>query len=1264
MSDLIDLDRASLLDWADTRAAPAELPRLIRRLILETGAGITQVVFPAAEGVSTGGWDGTVHASVSTAFVPGGRSVWELSVESSYAKADDDYVKRLSTPDGSPMEDCTYVQVILRPWTKRADWASSRTAEGRWRQVRALGVDDIDTWLEQAPITRAWLAEKLGRAPMGITSVDYWWHAWSQATSPALSPAFVLAGRQEQQTKLIDHLTGPPQLITVSGPSLDDVKAFIGATMISASSSDDGSHLARAAFINSTEALRELSRQRTPSVLIVADAHLREEAIAVSGHHVIAMLVDARSANMKLPSISPMEATSALVQAGLAEDKAEDLARTARRSLNTARRQLAVRRELMSPAWATSPLDRLVSAVWLAGRWRLDCSGDIGVLERLSGVSAQDLPNRLMGLADNPDPIIVRVGQHWTLTAAQDSWQLLAPHLSLAQMSELGAVILDVLGELDPSVQLAPEERWLAGVIGVCSAYSADLRRGLGETLALMGVYGESIKGEHGASGSDWASTLVVKLLDRANADESGQQWSSLGSVMTMMGEAAPDQFLEAVEVGVEGASPVLGRLFTDHGPAMPFGPRSRHVYLLWALETIAWSASHFGRVADILARLVQIDPGGKSTNRPAESLKLIFLPWRPGTAAGMESRLAVLDQLRRRHPQQAWQLMTSLLPHPVSSVAFGTQEPQFRTWRPTDVDDPSFVQVCEFYQFLAERMVEDAAFDGDRWVSLVESAPALPEASRDTILSTLRGVVESGQMTDENYAIWNALNTLKANHRQHPSAEWALSPQDLEVFDQLQQLVQPPPAVPADLGLFELRPTFGGVSYSPRERDSYFAQLSARRNAAVAAVDERGGLQALHEFALQAVSPRAVGTAVAQQTTSAHDKAIVPLLDAPDSKSVEFAEGFVWARFRDEGWPWVESAISEHALGAARQAMLLLLTADFPLAWERAEALGPQVEDEFWLRFVPSGLGPQFAHVAHVAQRLSQGGRNVAALILIDLYWDQVTTDSVLIELAAELLERLGESLGADPNVSWLREIDFTDLLDRLFAHRGLLGLRRLARLEWTYLAAMGFDAQPKALASQLACDPEFFVEAVSGAYRHDTNDEESEVTESQQRRAELCYRLLDRWSAVPGLQADGSVDSAPLTEWFVQTSELLRAAGRLRSGMAIIGRALGRLDPRPGHDWPELAVRNLIEDQRSIRLDEGFLTGVYNARGVVWRSHDRGGESQRKLEARYRELAQRYSDQWPRTAAIIRKLADSYARDARNQDERAERYRQGFER
>ena len=67
---------------------------------------------------------------------------------------------------------------------------------------------------------------------------------------------------------------------------------------------------------------------------------------------------------------------------------------------------------------------------------------------------------------------------------------------------------------------------------------------------------------------------------------------------------------------------------------------------------------------------------------------------------------------------------------------------------------------------------------------------------------------------------------------------------------------------------------------------------------------------------------------------------------------------------------------------------------------------------------------------------------------------------------------------------------------------------------------------------------------------------------------------------------------------------------------------------------------------------------------RGVTMRSPGDGGTQEWELAAKYKQQANQFADEWPRTAAVLRRLASYFEQEARREDERAERFRRGLER
>lgn len=210
---------------------------------------------------------------------------------------------------------------------------------------------------------------------------------------------------------------------------------------------------------------------------------------------------------------------------------------------------------------------------------------------------------------------------------------------------------------------------------GGSSTHSVWLREGLATTILQLAVLGR--QAEVNVAGVDpqlWVNDLIAGL---PGLREDGRVIASLRDQLPLLMEAAPFPLLSVLEHLFGGDKRIGSRLFWKRD-AM-FGPTSPHVYLLWALEPLAWDPRRLPRVASILARLAELDIDVENQgNRPIGTLRSIFLSWNPNTNASLSQRMLVLDQLVDRTPQIGWQLLVSLLPKSHDSNP-PTQKPRFR---------------------------------------------------------------------------------------------------------------------------------------------------------------------------------------------------------------------------------------------------------------------------------------------------------------------------------------------------------------------------------------------------------------------------------------------------------------------------------------------------------------------------------------------------------------------------------------------------------
>lgn len=1241
-----------LESWADRRDSQAVLPMLLRRLVQATVEQVLHADFRGGEGVQLGGLDGIVVVDQGNTFVPDGTSAWELSTRKNIKrKADEDYNKRAEHPGGIDPADSTYIFVTPRRWAKKRAWQQSRQDEAMWRQVRAYDADDLESWLELAPAVHIWFSSLIGKRPEGARGLENWWEDWSAATQPRIPPELVLAGRGQVVEKVHEWLRGPSETIALRSESREEALAVFAAALQQLPSEERDQQFSRAVVVRDVSAWDHLTGSQV-SLTLLLDFGGDPDAVtraARKGHRVVVPLgrCDSTSATtLSIPRISRREAAKALTDTGVAEDRARELAVLARRSLTSFRRKFALRPEVRQPRWADPPEARALLPALLAGQWDGSKNGDRQVLAALARGSYEDVSAVLVRWSNEDDPPVRHISEAWYLVSKEDAWSLLARYLTRDDLDLFAKVALNVLGTPDPRFDLPQNEQWKARVLGFTPEHSGLLWEGLADTLAIMGARNETAPLAGGVTSADVAARIVRKLLDRANAD--WRLWASLAGILPLLAEAAPDEFLNGVANGLEGKSPVLLNLFSE-GDSL-FGS-SPHTGLLWALETLAWSPDHLVRVTLLLGKLARLDPGGQLANRPANSLREIFLLWHPQTAAPLNQRLCVLRKLCESEPEVAWPLLQSLLPQG-SSVASGTNKPRWREWA---ADSSAGITSGELIAATREVVASMLTMVGDnrlRWQILIESLPAVPVDQQDAIIDGLANMQVEHLATPERTAIWNALREFISKHRSYPDAGWALRNERLNRLDEIYNRFEPADPAMGHDWLFTHRPAL------PEGRGSdwraYQKTVEAARIDAIHTIYAESGLRGVQRLVTRVECPLILGSILAgsKLVKQEEDELLRKHLAAGDAAYAEFARGFVAGRVSNQGREWAEAKLAGVAQGwsAEQKAELLGCLPCDQRTWDLAQSAGPAAEKRYWRIIPPYWIGIEDTEAA--TRKFLEFGRPYPAVALLADYSEQGTLPA---ELIAEALESLLHTERENDEPVGSLSYHVSKLLDALVASEGIDD-SRIACLEWAFLPLLDrHERKPELLHRELGRSPDFFGDVVSLVYKAE-GEEAPELSSEEQAQSERAWELLLAWRTVPGTTADGNIDGDALKMWVRRARELLAASGRAKVGDQTIGQVLSGSPVGDDGSWPHSAVRDVIEEVASGHLEKGVETGVYNSRGFVSKSLWEGGAQERQLAERYARYAETTRDRWPRTAAMLRRIAARYSGEARQEDAEAE--------
>lgn len=1253
------IDARDLEWWARSRRAQEQLPVLVRRLIHATTTTATHIGLPAGDAVQQGGYDGVVVINETHYAVPDGKSVWEFGVDANpRGKADDEYEKRKARqPDSAigPVDptSTTFVFVTPRRWNAKTRWLRTRRAESFWRDVRVLDADDLEAWLEQAPPTHVWLSTLLGRRPVGADDLEAVWQDWADSTIPPLSPGLMFAGREPARDEIRSWFTSPSEVLTlgVESESPEETIALVAAALVSLPEDKRVAALARTVVVRDDNALVQLAAadEQIRIVTTFSPGDLAQRATR-RGHRVLLPRSPGESviSTLKVPRLHRDDAERELKAMGLPDDRARELAGLARRSLLALRRRLAASAAISWPAWSSSEVGPSVLPIFFLDAVNADMPGDIEVLSLLAGEPAETTVAQFARLATEVDPPVRRVGNIYYLISKEDAWEALSRFITRDVLERFVTVAVGVLGSSDPAYELPPDQRWAAGIYEKKRQYTGLLMRGIADTLALFGARGVELAVAPGVSAADYAAQAVRKLFERAGRE--WQQWASLAPVFPSLIEAAPDAMLSAIEAGLAGPepSPVIGLFGHDVDTMFSSSP---HTYLLWALERAAWSPDYLGRTTLLLAELARRAPRGRLANTPSASLRSIFLAWMPATAASVETRLDVIDTMRRREPDAAWDLMETVLPRQ-HDFNMRTERPAWREWTPEREVRPTHCMLVEHAAEIVKRMLEDVGTSGPRWKELVKALDHLPMEAHGAILARLSILAREPMPADLRSAIWNALRQLVSRHRSFPDADWALAPERVDAIASVFTQFEPDDVVARDGYLF----SHDTALPEGREQDINAHQqlLAVRRISAAQTWYRKLGAEEIVRVGATLELPAALGEALAES-------GVVPPVEEPvllklalehhEFPACTLGRAYLARRFPTGGTiiAFLREFGSEWS--AITRAEALLAMRPGAEAWAEVEALGDVGRAHYW-----QNVFVHRADDADLSRALRELVRYKRSHAAIDLAAHHLCRDSK--PSAADVRHALLEAALIANDVTGYRaqSYDISTLVAFLEreAETGRIAEDDVAQLELLYLPLFWHDQCPNLLNKAMRRDPLLFVEAVCLAFRGE-GEQEHEVDDTVRNRAEIAFKLLLSWRTPPGLE-NGVIDACQLDAWVDEARRRLAENNRAVIGDQLIGQVLSGSPAGADGAWPAEPIREIIERLKSDDLENGLHMGRFNHRGVVTRSLLSGGDMERSIQAQYEADAGKLAARWPRTAAFLRSLAATYERDAAREDIDAE--------
>ncbi|MCI0540881.1 MAG: hypothetical protein L0Z50_37245 [Verrucomicrobiales bacterium] len=1246
------------------RTSEAVIPELICLLVKESVEDLTTCRIPYGDSINQPGWDGLVETENGfRQFVPQKRSFWEIGTGGSpQSKATTDFNTRTRTMTLQERQEATFVFVTPRSsgsagWNEpaQAKWMRRRKNFG-WKQVKVLDGIQVSDWLREFPAIGKWLLKRAGllKTATGFSTPAEHWENLQQLShpnnDPPLPPKLFLIGREQACAEVLRLFRGETKHLLLVAESENDAEDFIAACLAHLDADTRQLFSNKCLFVKEADAWHSMANLKSAHVFVAHPTLDLEDsgeqlhmAANKKGHGVIIPVSGSwatgseRLIPLRSPSASMIQAT--LIESGYKHDRARELAAAGALNLGALKRHLRGLGEL--PPYATWNSARALAQAGLIGRWFGENEADKSAMEVLLGKSYGEWIETVRPETLRADTPLIQRNENWKVICRGEAWSALGPRISNDDLDNFQKMAVVVLGERDPKLELSPDDRFAASIHGKVLKHSGAIRHGIAETLALLGSRPQALSScSHGKA--ECVATLTVRTLLK---DVDWMRWAGLDSHLPMLAEAAPEEFLDAVEGAMaKPAESPFNAVFAQERTGLM--GRNYTSGLLWALETLAWHSDYLQRVTILLGELAAIDPGGNWCNRPANSLADIFLPWHPQTCAPIAKRKSAVEVLLREQPEVGWKLLITLLPQMHESTS-GCRKPAWREFIP--VGWPDKVSSRDYWEQVvsyADLALGVATVDLGKLTELIDRLPNLPNPAHSRVLDHLGSEAILGLPESARLSIWEALADLTSRHRKSRNAQWVMPAEIIAKIEEVASKLAPKSAEMLHRRLFSDR-DFDLFD----ERGDYQEQekrLDLRRQAAVQEILDSNQLEGLLGFAREVANPGKVGLALGRISGEMADTALLPdYLDKEDKVSRDFVANFVWGRFWTKSWPWVDNAFTEEWTTDQKVTFFTFLPFDHE-SWRRAEAALGHDAGAYWKKANVQPYGPQ-SYLDEAVERLLQHERPRAALACLNrLVHEKADFPSTLaVRALMDTLNTPEPPRGLDQHavaeiIKWLQDNPSTSS-DALF------------KIEWAYLPLLehAYGGTPKTLERRLASDPSFFCDVIALVFKSDKEKTtERQFSDAEKNIAQNAYRLLRGWRIVPGRNPDGTFNSELFGKWLEEVSRRTSESGHHRIALSQTGEVLPYSPPDPDGLWIHRSVAEALNDKDAADMRSGFCCELFNMRGVHGFS---AGKEELEIAARYHKQADALEEKgYHRLASDIRGVAKDYERDAERESKR----------
>lgn len=852
---------------------------------------------------------------------------------------------------------------------------------------------------------------------------------------------------------------------------------------------------------------------------------------------------------------------------------------------------------------------RFLAQANLIGSWDENSENDINIVSEIVGTSYNEWIEKLREIIQlENSPLSLNDGV-WKIESREELLEAAKSLLFDKDLNNFKSAAVKVLKELDPKLELEKSQRFAAGIYDKKHPYSYSLRKGLSETLALLGCNSSKLDKTSSNKTEQIITIAIRKIFDKTN----WQLWAGLSDFLPLIAEANPREFIDAINTSLKSSPNPFLELFAQEGDGI--SGCNYMTGLLWGLETLAWSPVYLTDVTLTFAELAHIDPGGQWSNRPINSLGEIFIPWHTQTIASIEQQQTTIKTLVKENPDVAWKLLIALIPKS-HQIAADTAKPKFAKYIPEGWEvDKTRKSYNEKVSFYVKLLIEQTKDNIDRMILMVDNLDVLSENDFDKLLEYMSDSKIVAYEEDKRKTLWEEVKKLADHHKRYNYTDWAMSPERIDKLEKIAKLLEPKDLINLYAPLFNIAASYAIEETEEKDYEKAFEKLSQKRIEALKIIlNKNSDFTQVLKLLNQVKNPHLVASELVKIDEYSFDSVIFPkLLTEKDGKVVEFTNNYVYQKYLLLGEEWLNSLniINWYEI---EQINLFKMLPFVPEIWDKLEEFSKSIKNKYWQEVNVSPYQHN-TDLYRAIENLMLYNRPIDAIDCVHkLIYDKTPVENSLIIKVLNMV---------DPSDKNTNRMDFYHIeeLIKILQREPNVNKEELFLIEWKFFRILKNRVQPITLENRIKILPEFFCELISLAYKSDNPDYKAEPDKMSKNVIEQAWKILHKLRPLAGLNEQKELDIDIFMSWFKKVVEISTQTGHLGVALTLIGHILFYAPAGADGFWINRDIAELLNKKEYDDLRQGYSSEIINSRGCHW--VDPTAKPEKELAEKYRQQA-----------------------------------------